>query len=136
MPASYGAVKRASIINDPSSTNRRLSIYVISINQNNQLVMCNSTIKQNIKTWMNKVKMLNDNIDIYDARIINIGFDYEVIVDPTRDKMQVLNSVNQIIKSEFSNKMYIGEPFYLTKVYNLINKVPGVVDTTKVNAKN
>ena len=135
MPASYGAVKRASIINDPSSTNRRLSIYVMSINQNNQLVMCNSTIKQNIKTWMNKVKMLNDNIDIYDARIINIGFDYEVIVDPTRDKMQVLNSVNQIIKSEFSNKMYIGEPFYLTKVYNLINKVPGVVDTTKVNAK-
>ena len=79
--------------------------------------------------------MLNDNIDIYDARIINIGFDYEIIVDPSRDKMQVLNSVNQLLKSEFSNKMYIGEPFYITNVYNLINKVPGVVDTTNLRTK-
>ena len=135
MPASYGAVKRASLVNDPSSTNRRLSIYVTSINQNDQLVTCNDTIKQNIKTWLNKVKMLNDNIDIYDASIVNIGFDYEIIVDPSRDKLQVLNSVNQILKSEFTNKMYIGEPFYLTRMYNLINKVPGVIDTTKLNAK-
>ena len=28
--------------------------------------------------------------------------------------------------------MYVGEPFYLTNVYNAINKVDGVVDTTKV----
>ena len=28
--------------------------------------------------------------------------------------------------------MYIGEPFYLTNIYNVINKLDGVVDTTKV----
>jgi len=31
--------------------------------------------------------------------------------------------------------MYIGEPFYITKIYNIINKVDGVVDTTKVIAR-
>ena len=132
MPANFGTVKRASVINDPSSTNRRLSIYVISEDENFRLVESNSTLKQNVKQWLNKNKMLNDNIDIYDAKIINIGFDYEIIVDPTKDKIEVLNSVQQKLVSELSQKMYIGEPFYITKIFNLINKVDGVIDTVKV----
>ena len=31
-----------------------------------------------------------------------------------------------------SQKLYVGEPFYLTKIFNIINKVDGVVDTSKV----
>lgn len=132
MPPGFGSIKRASVVNDPSSTNRRLSIYVVSEDENGNLINSNSTIKNNVKSWLNKSKMLNDNIDIYDARILNIGFDYEIIVHPTRDKMEVLNEVNQKLSREMSNKMYIGEPFYLTNVYNIINKVDGVVDVTKV----
>jgi len=132
MPANFGTVKRASVINDPSSTNRRLSVYVVSEDENNYLVESNSTLKQNIKTWLNKNKMLNDNIDIFDAKIINVGFDYEIVVDPTKDKVQVLNSVQVRLQQEMSQKMYIGEPFYLTKIFNIINKVDGVIDTSKV----
>lgn len=135
MPAGYGSIKRASVINDPSSTNRRLSVYVISSDQNGNLITTNSTIKHNLKMWLNKNKMLNDNIDIYDARILNIGFDYELIVHPSYDKVAVLNSVNRRLQQELANKMYIGEPFYLTNIFNIINKVEGVVDTTKVTPK-
>ena len=31
--------------------------------------------------------------------------------------------------------MYIGEPFYITRVYNLINKTEGVVDTIDVSVR-
>ena len=132
MPKGFGEIKRASVINDPSSSNRRLSVYLISQNSSGHLVTTNATVKHNVKTWLNKNKMLNDNIDIYDAKIVNIGFDYEIIVHPTKDKIEVLNSVNKRLQQEFSNKMYIGEPFYMTNVFNVINKVDGVVDTTKV----
>jgi len=132
MPAGFGSVKRASVINDPSSTNRRLSVYVVSEDGLGNLIKSNSTIKQNVKQWLNKNKMLNDNIDIYDASILNMGFDYEIIVHPTMDKIEVLNSVQRRLASELNNKMYIGEPFYLTNIFNIINKVDGVVDTTKV----
>ena len=132
MPPIFGSVKRASVVNDPSSTNRRLSLYVVSEDSNGNLVNSNSTLKENMKVWLNKNKMLNDNIDIYDAKIMNIGFDYEIIVHPTRDKLQVLNQVNIKIAREMSDKMYIGEPLYLTKIYNIINKVDGVVDTIRV----
>jgi hypothetical protein len=132
MPPGFGSIKRAAIINDPSSSNRRLSVYVISEDSVGNLITSNSTIKQNVKQWLNKNKMLNDNIDIYDALILNIGFDYEIVVHPTMDKIEVLNSVQRRLLDELSNKMYIGEPFYLTNIFNTINKVDGVVDTTKV----
>ncbi len=132
MPPSFGSVKRASVINDPSSSNRRLSVYTISENSSGNLIQSNSTLKENIRTWLNKNKMLNDNIDIYDAKIMNLGFDYEIIVHPSKDKTEVLNSVQARLVREMSEKMYIGEPFYITNIFNIINKVDGVVDTTKV----
>jgi len=132
MPPSFGAVKRASVINDPSSSNRRLSIYVVSADNQGNFVSTNSTTKENLKQWLNKNKMLNDNIDIFDGKILNIGFDYEIMVHPTKDKVEVLNAVNRKLETELRNKMYIGEPFYLTNIFSIINRVDGVVDTTKV----
>lgn len=132
MPAKFGSIKRASIVNDPSSTNRRLSVYTVSEDASGNLTLTNSTVKENIKIWLNKNKMLNDNIDIYDAKILNIGFDYEIIVHPTKDKTDVINQVDLRLRAELSDKLYIGEPFYITNVYNIINKVDGVVDTKNV----
>ena len=99
------------------------------------MIMKYIVVKDNLKVWLNKNRMLNDSIDIYDAKILNIGFDYEIIVDPTRDKLQVLNSVSTRLKREMSDKLYIGEPFYITSVYNIINKTKGVIDTKNVRMK-
>ena len=133
MPPKFGSIKRATIVNDPSSTNRRISLYLISEDSSGLLTQSSAVLKENVKVWLNKNKMLNDNIDIYDAKILNIGFEYNIIVNPTKDKITVLNEVNRRLKREMAEKMYIGEPFYITNVYNIANKVDGVVDTTKVN---
>ena len=76
--------------------------------------------------------MMGDNLDIYDAKIINLGFDYKISVDPTKDKVSILNIANQRLVQEFQNKMYIGEPFYLSNVFNTLNKIEGVIDTISV----
>mgnify|MGYP003626507208 CR=1 FL=1 len=135
MPPSLGSVKRAGIINDPSSSNRRLSLYVISVDAQGNLIQTNTTIKENLKTWLIKNKMLNDNIDVFDAKILNLGFDYQVSVNPTYDKTTVINSVNRRLRKELTEKMYIGEPFYITKIYNIINKTKGVSDTIDVSVR-
>ena len=132
MPANLGSIKRASVVNDPSSSNRRLSVYVISEDGFGNLTIPSQALKENLKEWLNMNKMLNDNIDIYDAKIINIGFDYEIIVHPSRDKLSVLNDVQLKLEKYMQEKMYIGEYFSITNIYNLINKVPGVVDTISV----
>tara|TARA_B100001094_G_C18189058_1_gene805910 strand:+ start:1310 stop:3109 length:1800 start_codon:yes stop_codon:yes gene_type:complete len=132
MDPSFGSVSRVSVINDPSSSNRRLSMYVTSQDQSGNLTESNGTIKNNIKAWLVNYKMLNDIIDIFDARIVNFGFNFKISVNPGFDPEQVLIECKRDLATMFQNKLYIGEPLYLAKIYNAINKVEGVSDCLSV----
>ena len=65
MPKKFGSFKRVSVINDPSATNRRMAIYVISENASGKLEISNSRIKSNAKIWLMQYKAINDVIDFY-----------------------------------------------------------------------
>ncbi|MDA7494498.1 hypothetical protein N8467_00370 [bacterium] len=135
MPPNLGSIKRVSVYNDPSGTNRRLALYVLSEDTNGYFVQTNSTIKKNIKVWLQKNKMLNDGIDILDAKIINFSISYEAVIDPTLNSLSVLADVDSRLRELFSVKRYIGENIYLNEMYTTINKTIGVVDTVIVNVK-
>ena len=79
--------------------------------------------------------MINDVIDIKDAKVINVGFDYEIVSSSRYNNNQVLSLVHSRLQSYLGEKRYIGEPIYITEIYSLINKTPGVVDTIKVTPK-
>ena len=138
MPPKFGSIKRASVVNDPSSSNRRLSLYLVTEDNDNNLVLANDTIKQNVKTWLNRNKMLNDSIDIYDPYIINIGFTFFLSVDSTYDKQVVLNNCFNTLNNMFGDKLYISEPLYVANIYKELNKLDGVIDVQNVvfNIKN
>ena len=135
MPPSFGIVKRVCVYNDPSGTNKRLTLYVISQSKNGNLAMVPTAGKNNIKAWLNKNKMISDVIDVKDPVVINVGFDYKMVVDSRFDRNEVLARVQEKLEQKYAEKMYIGEPLYLTEIYNTINKTRGVIDTVKVKAK-
>ena len=135
MPSKFGSIKRVNVVNDPSGTSKSISLYVIGESSDGNLITLNDVAKQNLKVWLNKNKMINDRIDIYDAKIVNIGFDFEAVVDSTSDKTQVLADVYEALQLELQDKMYVGEPFYITNVYNIINKVTGIIDVRTVKMK-
>ena len=133
MPEKFGAVKRANIVADSDSFKRNLNLYVISENNNQKLVSSNSLIKQNLKTWINKNKMIHDTVDILDAKIVNLGIDYIVVVNEVSNKFDVLNNITDRLKDNFLKVLPdIGESFDISAVYSLLNSVPGVVDTVDV----
>lgn len=132
MPAKFGRVSRVNVVNDPSGINKRLAMYVISKDYEGYYLTTNSTVKSNLKVWLNKNKMMTDNIDIFDAKIINVGFNFKYAAEPGFSKTSVQASVNSAVKSLLSEKLYIGEPIYITTLYQTINRVQGVVDTLKV----
>ena len=49
MPKKFGLVKRVSVINDPSASNRRLAIYLISEDSVGKLIVANETIKRMLR---------------------------------------------------------------------------------------
>ena len=67
MPAKFGSIKRVSVQREPTSTRRTLNMYVISENNFGNFTTSNSTIKNNLKTWLNHYRMLTDTIEIFDA---------------------------------------------------------------------
>ena len=132
MPPQFGSIGRVSLYNDPSGTNKRLCLYVISQRTDGSFINTNDTAKLNLRVWLNKNKMISDLIDIKDAKIINFGINYEIAVSSRYNPTGVLVSVNERLINHFSEKLYIGEPVYITEIYNMINKTEGVIDTIKV----
>ena len=132
MPTKFGSIKRVSVVKDPGSLKRNLNIYVLSEDVRGKFAQTNITIKENLKQWLNQGRMINDTIDILDGKIINIGIEFEAISNLESNRFNVLN--NAILQlSEFYKRKYdIGEPFYFSDIYNQLNKLPGIVDTTKV----
>ena len=139
MPKKFGSIKRVNVINDPSSTNRKLAMYVLSQNSDGHLVVSNDRIKSNLKKWLTKYKGINDQIEIFDAKIVNFGINFEISVDPRYNKEEIVNLAIKNITDRYNSKFYIGEPIYLTEISNVLSKTKGVNDIVSleiVNKKN
>ena len=136
MPGKLGAIKRCNIIQDKNSFKRNLNLYIISNLRNGQLTTATSTLKENLRTWLNKNRMINDTIDILDAKIINLIVDFEIVANLDFEKEQVLNNAYIALRKYFAIKKDIAEPLVITDIYNQLNKVRGVSDTTRVKVTN
>jgi len=136
MPNKFGAIKRCNIIQDSNSFKRNLNLYVISENSAGNLVQTNSVIKQNLKNWLNNNRMINDTIDILDAKIVNIGINFSVISTTDSDKYDVLQSCYLALIAKYNIKFDLGEPFSISDIYTTLNKLDGVSDVTNVEIVN
>ena len=132
MPNKFGIVKRVSVINDPSATNRRAAIYVISEDESGKLTTASSSLKTNMKNWISQYKAMNDVVDIFDAKIVNFGVDFKVVLDTRFKDINIVGRCNTAISEYFSNQLYIGEPIYITRLYSILGKVEGVADVKTV----
>ena len=136
MPSKFGAIKRCNIIQDFDSQKRNLNLYVISEDSSLNLIKTNNTIKQNLKTYLNSNKMINDTIDILDGKIVNIGIDFIVLVDYDKDKNVVLNNCLTVLSNKYSQKFDFGEAFSISDIYTTLNKLEGVSDVVDVQISN
>ena len=132
MPSNYGRVKRCYITQDNDSFKRNKNIYIISETNSGTLTTAPAILKDNIKTWLTQYKMINDTIDILDAVVVNVGVDFNVIVSPDYDRVEVLNRALSAVRTQLFKKTDIGESFSIANIYNILNKLPGVLDTTSV----
>ena len=136
MAPKFGSIKRCSIQRDPDSLKRNLNLYVISEDQNNKLTLTNSTIKNNLKIWLNNFRMISDTIDILDPYIINIGIDFIVKPATNADRFILLDACMTALKNKYSTAFFIGEPIYISDIYATLKNVKGVLDVVKVKLNN
>lgn len=127
----FGAVKRANIIQDQNSFKRNLNLFVLGEDANNNLCELNSVVKDNLKKWIQNFKMMNDTIDILNAKIINIGIEFTVDTNHPQKELVALKCINKLKKNLFQ-KFDIGENLDISRIYKIFNSIPEVIDTKKI----
>ena len=132
MPPTFGKIKRCNIVQDNDSFKRNMNLYVISEDVTGKFTQTNSIIKQNLKSWINQYKMINDTIDIMDAKIINYGVNFTVVGPIGTNKHDVLRACLDALKQELFLKLEIGEGLWISRIYQLLNSLALVVDVTDV----
>ena len=88
-----------------------------------------------MKNWISQYKAMNDIVDIFDAKIVNFGVDYKVVLDTRFKDINILGRCNMALTEYFSNQLYIGEPIYITRLYSILSKVEGVADVKTVRVR-
>ena len=132
MPAKFGSIKRCSVQKDPDSLKRNLNMYVISEDEFGKLAKSNSTIKNNLKTWLNQYRMLNDTVDILDAYIINFGISFIIKAATGVNKFTLVDECIALLAKKYGTNFYIGEPVYISDIYRELKTVTGVLDVERV----
>lgn len=133
MPSKFGSIKRCSIIQDPDAFKRNLNISVVSEDSNGNLTKTNDTIKNNLKNWLNQYRMVNDTVDILDAKIVNIGINFTIVAQVEADKFTVLRAAENALRKMFISLGEISEPISISNIYRVLNVIPGVSDTVDVS---
>lgn len=132
IPNSFGSVKRAKALKNTKNDKNNIDLYVISEDSNGGLIKTNSTTKNNLKKWLNKSRIMTDTIDIYDAKVINIGINFSILVDPSAIAPTVLNNCIEQLVYFYSIKPQIGQPIYITDIYRELRKIKGLLDVRTV----
>jgi len=136
MPANFGSIKRCSVQRDPDSLKRNLNVYVISENAFGKLTKSNITIKNNLKTWLNQYRMVNDTVDILDPYIINLGIEFVVRAKIGVDKFSLLNKCINTLSRKYATPFFIGEQLMITSIYSDLKDIEEVLDVVSVKLVN
>jgi hypothetical protein len=136
MPAKFGKIKRVSVQKDPNSERRNLNMFVVAEDNFGKLATANTTLKNNLKTWLNSYRMLSDTVDILDAFIFNFGIEFVVTPNSGVDRFDLLRRCSAAITEMFSTPFFIGEQINISDIYSHLSKVTGVLDVVKVKIVN
>jgi len=138
MPGKYGVVSKAFTqkpkIEDSTST---LDMYVLSYDINGKLTIASSTLKNNLKSYINQYRMIGDSLSIKDAFIINIGCEFELITLPNFNNNEVLLKCISSLQDYFNiNKWQINQPIILRELYVILDKIDGVQTVRNIKIVN
>jgi hypothetical protein len=138
MSPRYGVVAKAYTEKPKADdANTTLDLYVLTYNSVGNLTTASTTLKNNLKTYINQYRMIGDTLSIKDAFIINIACDFEIITLPNYNSNEVIFRCISSLQNYFNiNNWQINQPIVLRDITVLLDNIEGVQTVNKVNITN
>jgi hypothetical protein len=143
LPPEYGTLAKLCVEAQklenlfPGEVPSVLDMYVLSYNNNRNLIPTSEATKRNLATYLAQYRNINDSIRILDAYIINIGVDFDIVTLPNYNSNQVLNNCILQLRNYFSiDNWQLKQPIYLKDLFILLDQVEGVQTVNNVHITN
>jgi len=143
LPSQYGSISKVYTIKEkanssPSATvSSTIDMYVLSSDYNGNLKTASEALKQNIITYLNSFRIINDSVKVKDAFIINIGVEFDIIVLPNYNNDEVLTNCIQYLIDYFNiNKWQVNQPIILKQLFTNLDQIEGVQTVQAINIIN
>ena len=136
LPSKYGKISKVYVAQEDGRRNKAqeerydtnaLALYILSNNSQGNLTVADPALKENLKTFLGEYRMLTDAVRIKDAFVINIGVEFDIIVQPNFNNRLIINNCIDALKAYFDiDKWQINQPILINNVRNVIDNVEGV----------
>jgi len=143
MPPEFGTISKAyttptrrSNLN-PGETPTVLDLYVLSQDNNGNLISASQGLKKNLRTYLSEYRMVGDSVRIKNAFVINIAVEFDIVVRPNFNNDQVLTNCASSLRSFFNvDNFEINEPILITDVNTLLSNISGIQTVKNIRITN
>jgi hypothetical protein len=134
MSGEFGTPFRCSVFEEQN----KIKIYTIGLDSNGKLTnQSTSTLQNNIATYLSDYRMINDYIEIGNAKIINLAFEIDLAIEKQYPQTQIVTEAIDKTKSYFDiSKWNMGDDIYLGQLVETINNISGVLNVIEIRVYN
>lgn len=149
LPPQFGTLSKVYIIQDQLLNSQKantdfingnplaLSMYILAYDVNGNIIQANKALKQNLKTYLSRFRMMTDGITIKDAFYINLQILFDIIVLPGFNGKEVLTLCVSAIEDYFSiDSWQINQPIIITDLQVILAQIKGVQTVKNIQIQN
>jgi hypothetical protein len=134
MPGNFGAPAKVSI----TENNNKISIKILSYDNSGVLTQTvSNNLKTNLATYLSKYRMINDYISVEVAKVIDLEFEFFIVIDSPGSQgdviTQVINSVNNYMVP--ANRE-LGQNVNVSEIRTIVQNITGVNSLTDLKIYN
>jgi hypothetical protein len=126
MSGKFGAPYKASV----AKLGNKIEISILGLDANGKLTnQSTNTMKENLVTYLEKYKSINDYISVKDGKILNIGFEFDLFIDPNYNRNEIASEVVNVTTNFVQNlNLIMGQDIYLSQLIEVVNNIGGVLN--------
>lgn len=126
MNGKYGAPYKASV----AVIGNKVEISILSVDADGKLTnQSTNTMKENLVTYLREYKSDLDYVSVKDGKILNIGFEFDLFIDPNFNRNEIASEVVNVVNNFVQNQnLIMGQDIYLSQLIEVVNNIGGVLN--------
>ncbi len=134
MPGKFGAPFRVyGTVED-----NKVKLYILTRDANGRLISSStSDIKNNLLKFLTPFRMINDYVEINDAKVVNIQVEMDLYVDRNYNVNEIKSNAISTVKDFFDvEKWEMNENIYVSQIVDQLREVPGIINVVDLRFYN